>query len=439
MAFCCYCGRSLAPGEVCDCQNQNARGQSTPGAGYRQDTPPAVTYRDGGAQTGYTQSGAQTGYTQNGAQTGYTQNGAQAGYTQSSAQTGYTQGGYNQSGAQTGYNPEIPTGGTPFAKKLGSMIGNIGSEEMEDSTEKILGNAIGTNGLDVFERGKQIVPECIKANEGEVPVKQYRFAILRTRGAFEKAEGRLQITNKRLLFRATGRSLQGKTELHEEFNLSEIAGFEARNRHVFSLLKMLGAILLTAVFGALGALFAWLVVDSDSSNLLKPMEIFAIIWSLLSVAGVTVMAVMIRKKNYYNPLYILRHFILSPAVAAMVIYTIMGDSWYRDGIDSEVMIIFGIPLAIAFLINLFLMSFVPDLTVSIKTKGGLPSIFIAKESQSFFQMIFGGHAAMASGFREIGPWKDTDAAIREIGTIIDEINTLGDAAVAKWAEKPENN
>ena len=408
MAFCCYCGRSLAPGEVCNCQNQNVNNQTPPVTGYRPETPSAGGYRDTGAQTGYAQPGPQTGYSQPGPQTGY---------------------------GQTGYNPEIPAG-TPFTKKLGSMLGNLDADKMEDSTDKIWDNAFGTNGLDVFERGKQIVPECIKANEGEIPVKQYRFAILRTRGAFEKAEGRLQITNKRLLFRATGRSLQGKTELHEEFNLSEIAGFEARNRHVFSLLKLLGAILLTAIFGALGALFAYLVMDSRSEGLIKAMEIFAIIWSLLSVAGVTVMAVMIRKKNYYNPLYILRHFILSPAVAAMVIYATVG-SWY--GLEPEVMIIFGVPLAIAFLINLFLMSFVPDLTVSIKTKGGLPSVFIAKESQSFFQMVFGGRAAMASGFREIGPWKDTDLAIREIGTIIDEINTLGDAAVAKWAAKPDNN
>lgn len=415
MAFCCYCGRSLAPGEVCNCQNQNAQNQTPPATGYRPEAPSAGGYRDAGVQTGYTPTGAQTGYTP----TGYAPTGAPSGYT--------------TAGNQTGYNPEIPAG-IPLTKKLGSMLGNLDSDKMEDSTDKLFDNAFGTSGLDVFERGKRIVPDCIKANEGEIPVKQYRFAILRTRGAFEKAEGRLQITNKRLLFRATGRSLQGKTELHEEFNLSEIAGFEARNRHVFSLLKLIGAILLTAVFGALGALFAWLVIRARSEDLLKTMEVLAIIWSLLSVAGVTVMAVMIRKKNYYNPLYILRHFILSPGVAAMVIYSMMG-SWY--GLDQEVMIIFGIPLAIAFLINLFLMSFVPDLTVSIKTKGGLPSVFIAKESQSFFQMVFGGRAAMASGFREIGPWKDTDLAIREIGTIIDEINTLGDAAVAKWATDPK--
>ena len=421
MAFCCYCGKSLAPGEVCDCQNQNARAQSAPGTGYQPEMPPMGGFRDVGVQTGYTPANAQPGYTPAGPQTGYTPAGPQTGYTATDP--------------QTGYNPEIPTG-TPLAKKLGSMLGNLNSDKVEDSTEKILGNAFGTSGLDVFERGKKIVPECIKANEGEIPVKQYKFAILRTRGAFEKAEGRLQITNKRLLFRATGRSLQGKTELHEEFNLSEIAGFEVRNRHVFSLLKMIGAILLTAVFGALGALFAYLVIRGRSEGLLKTMEILAIIWSLLSVAGVTVMAIMIRKKNYYNPLYILRHFILSPGVAAMVIYSMMG-SWY--GIDQEVMIIFGIPLAIAFLINLFLMSFVPDLSVSVKTKGGLPSVFISRESQSFFQMVFGGQAARESGFREIGPWKDTDIAIREIGTIIDDINTLGDAAVAKWAEKPENN
>lgn len=39
-----------------------------------------------------------------------------------------------------------------------------------------------------------------------------------------------------------------------------------------------------------------------------------------------------------------------------------------------------------------------------------------------------------SGFAEILPWTDTDIAIKEVGTIIDDIKTMGDAAIEKWKQ-----
>lgn len=45
--------------------------------------------------------------------------------------------------------------------------------------------------------------------------------------------------------------------------------------------------------------------------------------------------------------------------------------------------------------------------------------FVAKDDQN-------------SGYQEILPWKDTDIAIRELGTMIDDIKTMGDAAIEKW-------
>ena len=73
----------------------------------------------------------------------------------------------------------------------------------------------------------QIVPDNLTLNEGrEVPIRQYDVAELRSRLKLERAEGRLQVTNKRLLFRATGRSVRGKTTLQHEFALDDMKGFE---------------------------------------------------------------------------------------------------------------------------------------------------------------------------------------------------------------------
>ena len=64
---------------------------------------------------------------------------------------------------------------------------------------------------EIYEREQKITPDCIALEDGEIPVKQYNIGILRSRMRFQRSEGRLQITNKRVLFRATGYSPAGKT------------------------------------------------------------------------------------------------------------------------------------------------------------------------------------------------------------------------------------
>jgi len=100
------------------------------------------------------------------------------------------------------------------------------------------------NATDTYERGMKIVPACISANENEIPVKQYNIAVLRNLLKFERAEGRMQVTNKRVIFRAAGRSVGGRTTLQHEFAIDEIAGIEARNNFKFSFMYLIFAILI---------------------------------------------------------------------------------------------------------------------------------------------------------------------------------------------------
>ena len=96
---------------------------------------------------------------------------------------------------------------------------------------------IGTpeqNTTDTYERGMNIVPDIITPNENEIPVKQYNIAVLRNLLRFERAEGRIQVTNKRVIFRAAGRSVGGRTTTQQEFNVDEIAGLEAKRGYRFS-------------------------------------------------------------------------------------------------------------------------------------------------------------------------------------------------------------
>jgi tetratricopeptide (TPR) repeat protein len=100
------------------------------------------------------------------------------------------------------------------------------------------------NATDVYERGMNIVPECIGANEGEFPVKQYDIAVLRNLLKLERAEGRMQVTNKRVLFRAAGRSVGGRTALQHEFSIADVSGIEARRDYKFSILYLIFAFII---------------------------------------------------------------------------------------------------------------------------------------------------------------------------------------------------
>jgi len=103
---------------------------------------------------------------------------------------------------------------------------------------------LARNAADVYERGQKIVPDGLKPNEGEIPVKQYNIAVLRNLFKLERAEGRMQVTNKRVIFRAAGRSVGGRTTLQHEFAINEIAGVEAVRNYKFSIQYLLGAILI---------------------------------------------------------------------------------------------------------------------------------------------------------------------------------------------------
>jgi hypothetical protein len=123
------------------------------------------------------------------------------------------------------------------------------------------------NATDTYERGMNIVPNCISASEHELPVKQYNIAVLRNLFKFERAEGRMQVTNKRVIFRAAGRSVGGRTTLQHEFVINEIAGIEAKNNFKFSFLYLVFAILIIAAASFI------IYRPSAISSILSPIEL----------------------------------------------------------------------------------------------------------------------------------------------------------------------
>jgi hypothetical protein len=153
----------------------------------------------------------------------------------------------------TGIVEKLIGSGTPVGNFFASMKNRMGIGSPE------------RNATDTYEREKKIVPDCISAIENEIPLKQYNIAVLRTLLKLERAEGRIQVTNKRVILRAAGRSIGGRTTLQHEFAINEIAGIEARKNFKFSFLYLVFAILISSL--------AFLIITRPGiTGIMSPLE-----------------------------------------------------------------------------------------------------------------------------------------------------------------------
>jgi hypothetical protein len=362
MPFCTKCGRPLAEGEICDCQKQQAAPSE--------------------------------------------------------------QGGFN------------PYGNPQPEKTIQADSENVVINIDKDKMKQNLNNAVDKlqtgvgKGVDMvnetrnkyessgaFEHGLKIVPDCISANDGEIPIKQYDFAKLRTRLMLEKSYGRLQITNKRVIFRAAGRSPLGKNIFHQEFSIDQLAGVEVRCKHEFNLFNFFLGLIFSLAIG--GACFA-------ANYQLDSAAAVSFIFAFLVLVACGIYEFYCHKNFESNKLYTVRQLLLSAATGGMI-----GAAFESD---SVFIFVFTAIMCLAALINLVLMSIVQNLVAIFKT-GAAAAIEIKREPVlGLLSFLFLAKEDKYSGFAEILPWTDTDIAIKEVGTIIDDIKTMGDAAIEKWKQ-----
>lgn len=280
-----------------------------------------------------------------------------------------------------------------------------------------LGGPYGSEREDLFESNKNIVPDIILTNEDETPIKQYDIAKLRSRILGKYAEGRLQITNKRLIFRAAGTSYVGKQVLQHEFNIDEIGGIEIRKSHRLSFLNILLSFMLTLfVTGPIHDVFS---AFNDASS--AAATFFAI--SFTFALGAVFFFV---KKKFWLKLVCLAVSIgmlsgLSSLTAKAYDY-LLGEELFNfiDFISA--------PVLLLWFLNVIIVSMVPDLRICIKTKSAGDAIEIRRKIWGAFYKDFSEH----TDYSEVLPWTETELAINEIGAIIDDLHTSGDYAIEKW-------
>lgn len=210
------------------------------------------------------------------------------------------------------------------------------------------------------------------------------------------------VTNKRLLFRASGRSFIGRTRVEQEYELDEISGINISHGVRFSLFDFFNSFLLAALCGTL----VYLLLGQEPAWLLP---------LLLTAGCIAAMYFLGRKRHRWK-------LVLSTAGAMSAVKLLF---WAQVGQHMILGGLFAIAMTLLFiaaLIFLFMSGMKPVVSLAVMCKAGT-DVAIGYQSMQHFRL---------QTAQELLPTAETETAIQEVGAIINDIQRLGDYGIEKW-------
>lgn len=291
-----------------------------------------------------------------------------------------------------------------------------GNDFLGDLKNKLGAGGTTSDNTPLYESGMQIVPDNIAPDEGEIPIKQYNIATLKNRFlgiTISKAKGRLQVTNKRVVFRAAGRCLRGRTTIQQEFSIDEIAGMNVRREYAFTFWDI--------IIG----LFIWLfgVALSTGMSMAAPSGKGFISFILFIFGAAFLVPFFLLKDKYGAKLF-------ATGVSCGFFAARSALSNFINGTTNKAFYAF---LFVAVGISLAALAFYavkPNLVLTIKTKSSSEAIDIQRMKKSVFSSSKEEH----TGYSEVLPDENAEKAIEEICAIVSDIQKLGDFGMEKWKE-----
>ena len=206
------------------------------------------------------------------------------------------------------------------------------------------------------------------------------------------------MTNKRILFRLSGRSWIGRAMSHTEFTIDEVAGVELSNGVRFALWDFLVGLLISTLACALGGMFS---------------ELPVFLAFILGIAAAAPFFIF-KKKYYIKALFL--------AFSMSMVSLSSAKSVFEHPFLAKVGIFLSALILILYVVALFLFSLKPSLSINVMTK-----------CASDKPISIWSHQSMVS-IMEVLPGEDADVAIEELGSMIMDIQKFGDFGIEKWKE-----
>lgn len=120
-----------------------------------------------------------------------------------------------------------------------------------------------------------ILGQSVTPCEGEVSIKSYQCTQFNSRVFGLKANGFLEVTNKRLLFQALGKGMNGYSVIHSEVAISDVSEIKIYKGNSFNILMLIIGIILSIGVAALVKTFLSFAMDSGGVGSFLALLIFA--------------------------------------------------------------------------------------------------------------------------------------------------------------------
>jgi hypothetical protein len=267
--------------------------------------------------------------------------------------------------------------------------------------------------------------------ESEKTVRTYHCTRLSSRLLSLKAAGYLTVSNKRVVFYAEGSSYGGTSILQSEVPISDVSGISCYKGTYFSLIRLLTALVVSFVVGSiLASLVAsiiggilWSALSRGSLSTAAP-EI--LLW-LLALATI-VPSFSIPRDRLWRPVLASCGALMLLGAGSLRVASVMVDHLLggRGGLGN-VGLFLGLLAGIYALVCCFWYARSETMSLSIGSKGG-SSTPIAIAGISGFGLY--NSAALKALTAEPAP--DAESMIRELGAMINDIQSLGDFGIQKW-------
>lgn len=271
-----------------------------------------------------------------------------------------------------------------------------------------------------------ILNKTIVPGEGEISIKTYLCTSFSSFIFGIKAQGYLEITNKRLLFQALGKSITGNISvIHNEVPIAETVGINIYKGKAFHPFRLLLGMVLSQLVAAVGGIIIAFLFSFLSNS------VFAyqfLIWALFF--GAMYLAYLHNREKMPDDLADnadensnKQLLIASLGLAALLSLT----KGAFDPFHSYGSIVIAYPVYVAaFLYILYRFAKKPAFSLQIFTKSSSSAIV---NVAGFSPLSSTKIAAKALSAR---PGKDSLLVLKEVGAIILDIQNMGDSVLDKW-------
>lgn len=279
-----------------------------------------------------------------------------------------------------------------------------------------------------------LLKSYLTPGEGEQVVRAYHCTSFNSRLLTLKAEGFLTVTSMRVVFYAHGSSYGGKSVLHSEVPIEDVSGINTYKGTYFNVFNFLVAAFASYIFGfiasiIIAALITFLVSQTDTLSFETRGFIFQLLPGVLGIIA-ALWSMSLSNEEIKKPILAATGFFLlaGGGLASMGLGILSNILDLGGGtLLSLLLSIATIIVGIFAIISLFRYAIRETMSLTIGSKGGsYTPISISGIS------VLGLFNTAALKALTAEPAFEAERMIKELGAVISDVQTLGDAGIQKW-------